>query len=48
MTDNKNDKGGTFDIYHFISRKDVIAAAVMVVALLAILAWKVLLTPSSV
>lgn len=39
--DEKED-GVTFDMYHFFSRKDVIAAALAILALLAWLAFRVL------
>lgn len=32
--EEKADKGGYFDMYHFISRKDVMLAAILIVALL--------------
>lgn len=32
--DEKTEKGGYFDMYHFISRKDVMLAAILIIALL--------------
>ena len=36
----KDDKGATFDMYHFFSRKDVIVAAVFIIALLIYLLFR--------
>lgn len=49
MSDKKpEDEGVTFDIYHFFSRKDVLAAAVVIVLVLAYLAFRHLAAPSGV
>lgn len=32
--ENKDENGKTFDMYHFFSRKDVILAAIVILALL--------------
>ncbi len=56
MTDQKDngdsrdgqEDGATFDMYHFISRKDVIAAAVLILVLLIYLVFRLLAGPEVV
>ncbi|MCB9991031.1 MAG: hypothetical protein H6867_06590 [Rhodospirillales bacterium] len=40
--DMPEEKGATFDMYHFFSRKDVLLAAAVIVALLLYVLFKVL------
>lgn len=44
----KDDKGATFDMYHFFSRKDVILAAAVIVALLLYLMFRFMTGSNSV
>ncbi|MFN3827975.1 MAG: hypothetical protein ACK4NR_10175 [Micavibrio sp.] len=44
--ENHADKEGTFDIYHFFSRWDILAAAAFIVLLLLLLAYFVFIKPS--
>ena len=52
MTDNKSqkqaDKGATFDMYHFFSRKDVVLVALVIAALLMFCVFHFLVNPSAV
>lgn len=51
MSDNKPQKKEddvTFDMYHFFSRKDVIALVIMILMLLAYVLYQVGFTPETI
>lgn len=44
----KQDENVTFDMYHFFSRKDVIALVIMILLLLAYVLYQVGFTPEAI
>lgn len=51
MSEQKNDNQDddvTFDMYHFFSRKDVIALVIMILLLLAYVLYQVGFTPDTI
>jgi len=44
----KEEKGATFDMYHFFSRKDVVFAAVLILALLVYLLFHFVMSGKTV
>ncbi len=47
-TEGKDDNLKTFDMYHFFSRKDVIAIILLLLGLVAFTVYKLVMTPAAV